>query len=113
MDDGTGYLVRNNSHSGSSRSMALASSVSLSASTLYILPPELRQAIFGYSLFRDGGQNPPLLEALRCDPELYNEAVEVFNDINTFTLTRDKGWSAGRISKRACRHIQHLHIEFG
>jgi len=84
-----------------------------SESTLYALPPELREFIFRYSLRRECGQTPYLLVALRPDQNLYNEAVAVFNSINIFSLTRDKGWSAGRVSKRACRHIQHLYIEFG
>ena len=63
------------------------------------LPPEIRNILFKYVLVWDG-KTPALLKALRGDPKLYGEAMEVFNNINTFILhTKSKEDLVGMLPK--------------
>jgi len=57
--------------------------------------------------------SPALLIALRPDPLLYHEALEVFNEINTFILDHSNNWSFDRaLSVSAVGAVRSLYIRF-
>src|ERR1700709_2617764 len=52
------------------------------------LPIEIRILIFRLCVATpDNNQTPALIKALRGDPQLYHEALEVYYAINTFTMS--------------------------
>jgi hypothetical protein len=49
-------------------------------------PPEIRHMVFYECVRIQDGKSPILLAALRSDPELYHEALQLFNERNYLTL---------------------------
>lgn len=71
------------------------------ARNLRNLPPEVRNLIYQAALVWNG-KTPALLAALRADPMLYQEAMTVFCQINTFCLSdrsKESPMSASAMSK--------------
>jgi hypothetical protein len=57
-------------------------------------PPEIRQMIFRETLPWNG-KTPALLKALRGDKVLYQEALHLFFQLNSYNLSCENGWSFG------------------
>jgi hypothetical protein len=74
-------------------------------------PPEIRHMIFCDCVHFKDGKTPAILVALRGDPELYYEALQLFYERNYFTLK----WSTvdlyRTMSVNALKNILHLNIE--
>jgi len=51
---------------------------------LFDIPFEIREKIFHLTLDWDG-KTPPMLAALRSEPELYQQALKIFRKNNVFT----------------------------
>ncbi|KAE9371263.1 hypothetical protein N431DRAFT_467453 [Stipitochalara longipes BDJ] len=57
----------------------------------YLLPIELRDMVFAFSLVRTDGKTPALLLALRGDKEMYLQALKVFYHVNEMEMR----WQGG------------------
>lgn len=73
--------------------------------------PEIRKMIFEECLHYKG-ETPDLLKALRTDPLLYEEALAIYNKINTVvTLNLANNWDHTVIEKKKLKHGKILKIE--
>ena len=93
--------------------------------TLHKLPAEFRDNIFKLTMLmetismparqrhrRPVQVTPPLLIALRCDPYLYEEALAVYYQINTFKISKNNFNSLRNdLSPAMLGLIRNLHIE--
>jgi uncharacterized protein YjbI with pentapeptide repeats len=74
-------------------------------------PPEIRLLIFAEALADTWwGKTPHLITALRVDPVLYYEAMEVFISTNSFTLSPRNEKSPQLMSVKAWQNIQHMEL---
>lgn len=79
------------------------------------LPPEVRIQIFELEVkrWKWRGRNPPLLAALRPDSVMYDEALEIYYGITSFSISyrneKKIGWMPSSIKDR----VETLEIWFG
>jgi hypothetical protein len=76
------------------------------------VPAEVRLLIFT-EVFDVAGpalKTPPLLQAVRGDPKLYGEALEVFYKLSTFRLSAHNSESRKVMPQNAIMNIQSLNI---
>lgn len=78
---------------------------------LRAFPPEILELIFT-PLLTFTGKTPPLLVALRADPQLYQEALSTFRKLNTFKLHRGNKWMTGDMNPSAIQSIRALTVDF-
>jgi hypothetical protein len=76
------------------------------------VPAEVRLLIFAQVFNVEGPalKSPPLLQAVRGDPKLYGEALEVFYNLNTFRLSVQNSESRKLMSRNTIMSIQSLEI---
>lgn len=78
---------------------------------LYMIPWELRQMIFKLCL-EYNGESPSLLEALRPESSLHDEAVKIYNKINTkIILNKSNDWSTDAIAEETLKCGKILVVE--
>lgn len=74
------------------------------------LPPEIREKIFGPCLDVWIGETPELLKALRPEPILYNQALDLFYRQNTFVLGKRNAWSMEGMSEETIKSLEKIEL---
>jgi hypothetical protein len=79
--------------------------------TLNVLPYEMRIQIFKLVLAEEwNGAVPTLIKALRCEMEMYAEAIEVFNLKKRFRLHQSNDWSFSDMPHKMLLTIGRINI---
>lgn len=91
----------------------MTTSLPLADAGLRAFPPEIREMIFHFSnCLIWTGKTPAILVALRGDPDLYHEALELFYRRNVFRLRNRNAWQTADMSLSALQTIRALIVEF-
>jgi hypothetical protein len=77
---------------------------------LRAFPAEVRNMVYRAAGSFEG-KAPNLIKALRADRELYDEAMKVFLESNTYILCSENGWGFGDMSEEALAGIKKLEIK--
>jgi hypothetical protein len=83
---------------------------SLKACLFRKFPPEVREIIFDEAIEWDG-KTPALIVALRGDPVLYFEALEVLSKSNVFIMSKKNEETRRSMPSSVYKNIQRLWIE--
>ncbi|PVH82212.1 hypothetical protein DL98DRAFT_620167 [Cadophora sp. DSE1049] len=89
----------------------LNSSVSTNRASLSKIPFELRDKIFEHCVDIVDGKTPNLMIALRCNKELYPQALDLHFKINYFTLNGITKDFVKNVSPKAIANIRNLCID--
>lgn len=93
-----------------SRCSVTACKVTTCTLALREFPPEIRDMIVRYCMEFVHGKTPPLLIALRGDPDLYQQALKFLYRLNPFVLDAKTILKLDKISKKVLKNITKLSI---